>query len=177
VANEVILVVEDNERNRKLVRDVLAFKGYELIEAEMAEEGIRLAQERRPSPILMDIRLPGTDGVEALGRLKAERTTRDIPVMAMTASVMASDRQRVLDAGFGAFQSKPIQRKRLPRGWNSSLNVIEDEGRAKRGVQCTATWADVLAGEGGGGRPCSSEPRMTRLTFHPPHDPGMDRRL
>jgi CheY-like chemotaxis protein len=111
VAHELILVVEDNERNRKLVRDVLSFKGYQVIEAETGEEGVRLAQARRPSLILMDIRLPGTDGVEALGLLKAEASTCDIPVMAMTASVMTEDRQRVTSAGFDAFQGKPIRLK------------------------------------------------------------------
>jgi two-component system cell cycle response regulator DivK len=108
VANELILIVEDNDKSRKLVRDVLTFKGYEIVEAETGEEGVRLAQERHPSLVLMDIRLPGIDGIEALGRLRAEVATREIPVMAMTASVMAGDRQRVLDAGFDAFQSKPI---------------------------------------------------------------------
>jgi two-component system, cell cycle response regulator DivK len=111
VANELILVVEDNDKSRKLVRDVLMFKGYEIIEAETGEEGVVLARERRPSLVLMDIRLPGVDGIEALGRLRAEAATRAIPVMAMTASVMARDRQRVLDAGFDAFQSKPINVK------------------------------------------------------------------
>ena len=111
MANELILVVEDNERNRKLVRDVLTFKGYAIIEAETGEDGVRLAQERRPSLILMDIRLPGVDGVEALGQLKADATTRDIPVMAMTASVMTSDRRRITDAGFDGYQGKPIKVK------------------------------------------------------------------
>jgi CheY-like chemotaxis protein len=111
VANELILVVEDNDKSRKLVRDVLMFKGYEIVEAETGEEGVRLAQERRPSLILMDIRLPGIDGIQALGRLRAEVATREIPVMAMTASAMAGDRKRVLDAGFDAFQSKPINLK------------------------------------------------------------------
>jgi len=111
VANELILVIEDNDKSRKLVRDVLTFKGYEIIEAETGEEGVGLAQERRPSLILMDIRLPGIDGIQALGRLRAEVATRGIPVMAMTASVMASDRQKVLGAGFDAFQSKPINVK------------------------------------------------------------------
>ncbi len=111
MANELILVVEDPEKSRKLVRDLLTFKGYEIIEAEPGEEGVRLAQERRPSLVLMDIRLPGVDGIEALGRLRAEVATSGIPVMAMTASVMAGDRQRVLDAGFDAFQSKPIKIK------------------------------------------------------------------
>ena len=104
----LILVVEDNDKNRKLVRDVLTFKGYEVIESETGEEGVRLAQERRPSLILMDIRLPGIDGVEALRRLRAEETTRGIPVMAMTASVMSEDRQKIVGAGFDAYQSKPI---------------------------------------------------------------------
>jgi two-component system, cell cycle response regulator DivK len=111
MANEVILVVEDDSKSRKLVRDLLTFNGYEIIEAETAEEGVRLALERHPSLVLMDIRLPGIDGIQALGRLRAEVVTRGIPVMAMTASVMASDRQRVLDAGFDAFQSKPIKIK------------------------------------------------------------------
>jgi two-component system cell cycle response regulator DivK len=75
VANELILVVEDPEKSRKLVRDLLTFKGYEIIEAEPGEEGVRLAQERRPSLVLMDIRLPGVDGIEALGRLRAEVAT------------------------------------------------------------------------------------------------------
>jgi two-component system cell cycle response regulator DivK len=86
VANELILIVEDNEKNRKLVRDVLTFKGYEVIEAETGEEGIRLAQARRPSLVLMDIRLPGIDGIEALRRLRADLTTRGLPIMAVPAA-------------------------------------------------------------------------------------------
>ena len=108
MAGELILIVEDNEKNRKLVRDVLKFKGYEVIETETGEEGVRLALERRPRLVLMDIRLPGIDGVEALRRLRAEGTTRGIPVRAMTASVMTEDRQKILGAGFDAYQSKPI---------------------------------------------------------------------
>ena len=111
MATEVVLVVEDDSKSRKLVRDLLTFKGYEIIEAETGEEGVGLAQERRPSLILMDIRLPGIDGIQALERLRAEVATQGIPVMAMTASVMSGDRQRVLDVGFDAFQSKPIKIK------------------------------------------------------------------
>jgi two-component system, cell cycle response regulator DivK len=111
VANELILIVEDNDMSRKLVRDLLAVKGYAIVEAETGEEGVRLAQERGPSLVLMDIRLPGMDGIQALRRLRAEVATQRIPVMAMTASVMANDRQKVLDAGFDAFQSKPINVK------------------------------------------------------------------
>ena len=108
MANELILIVEDDEKSRKLVRDVLTVKGYTIVEAETGEEGVRLAQERHPGLVLMDIRLPGIDGIQALGRLRAEVATRGIPVMATTGSVMSGDRQRVLDAGFDAFQSKPI---------------------------------------------------------------------
>jgi two-component system, cell cycle response regulator DivK len=111
MGNEVILVVEDDSKSRKLVRDVLTVKGYEIVEAETGEEGVRLAQERRPGLVLMDIRLPGIDGIQALARLRAEVATRGIPVMAMTASVMTNDRQKVLDAGFDSFQSKPIKIK------------------------------------------------------------------
>jgi two-component system cell cycle response regulator DivK len=111
VANELILVVEDNDMSRKLVRDLLAVKGYAIVEAETGEEGVRLAQEHHPSLVLMDIRLPGIDGIQALRRLRADVATQGIPVMAMTASVMTNDRQKVLDAGFDAFQSKPINVK------------------------------------------------------------------
>jgi len=95
----LILIVEDNDKNRKLVRDVLTFKGYEVIESETGEEGVRLARDRRPSLILMDFRLPGIDGVEALRRLRADDTTRGVPVMAMTASVMSEDRQKIMVHG------------------------------------------------------------------------------
>ena len=108
MAGELILIVEDNDKSRKLVRDVLTFKGYTTIEAETGEAGVRLAQERHPSLVLMDIRLPGIDGLEALRQLRAEPTTRDIPIMALTASVMSEDRQRIVGAGFDGYQSKPI---------------------------------------------------------------------
>ena len=111
MANDVILVVEYDSKSRKLVRDLLTFKGYEIVEAETREEGVGLAQERRPGLVLMDIRPPGIDGIEALTRLRAEVATRGIPIMAMTASVMANERQKVFDAGFDAFQSKPIRIK------------------------------------------------------------------
>ena len=107
IKGELILIVEDNDKSRKLVRDVLTFKRYEVIKSETAEEGIRLALARCPSLVLMDIRLPGIDGVEALRRLRAEGPTRGIPVMAMTVSVMAEDQQKILD-GFDAYQSRPL---------------------------------------------------------------------
>src|SRR5205809_7262015 len=111
MAGELILVVEDNEKNRKLVRDVLTFKGYAIIEAETGEEGIRLAKERVPKLILMDIQLPGIDGIEALRQIRAHDATRAIPIIAVTASAMDRDRQTIMAAGFDGYQSKPLNVK------------------------------------------------------------------
>jgi two-component system cell cycle response regulator DivK len=108
MAGELILIVEDNEKNRKLVRDVLQWKGYRTIEAETAEIGLALAREASPVLILMDIQLPGISGIDALAELRADAATRSIPVVAVTASAMMQDRQRILAAGFDAYQSKPI---------------------------------------------------------------------
>jgi two-component system cell cycle response regulator DivK len=108
MAGELILIVEDNEKNRKLVRDVLEFRKYRTAEADNAEEGLRLAKRLRPDLILMDIQLPGMDGIAALGHLRADPTTRAIPVMAVTASAMTQDRQKIMAAGFDDYQSKPI---------------------------------------------------------------------
>ena len=113
MANERILIVEDNEKNRKLVRDTLQFKGYETVEAETGEDGVRLAKERIPALVLMDIQLPGIDGITALGQLRADPATRGIPVIAVTASVMSQDRQKIMTAGFDAYQPKPISVKEL----------------------------------------------------------------
>jgi len=103
-----ILIVEDNEKNLKLVRDVLQVKGYQTLEAGTAEDGIRLAAERRPDLVLMDIQLPGMNGIDALKALRAEPSTAAIPVIALTASVMQQDRQEIMRAGFDAFIEKPI---------------------------------------------------------------------
>ncbi len=111
MANELILIVEDNEKNRKLVRDVLQFKGYRLAEAVTGEEGIRLARELHPDLILMDIQLPGIDGATALRQLRADPATRMIPALAVTASAMIQDRQTIMAAGFEGYQSKPLNVK------------------------------------------------------------------
>ena len=111
MANELILIVEDNEKNLKLVRDVLQFKGYQTIEAGTGEEGVRLAKARIPDLVLMDIQLPGMDGISALKLLRQDPATREIRVMAVTASAMTQDRQTILAAGFDAYQSKPINVK------------------------------------------------------------------
>jgi CheY-like chemotaxis protein len=111
MAGELILIVEDNEKNRRLVRDVLQFKGYETIETETGEEGVELARSRQPALVLMDIQLPGMDGITALRLLRQDPATRGIRVMAVTASAMTQDRQTILAAGFDAYQSKPINVK------------------------------------------------------------------
>lgn len=111
MANELVLIVEDNEKNRKLARDVLQFHGYRIIETDNAEDGIRLAHERQPALILLDFHLPGMNGIEALAQLRAEPATKGIPVIAVTASAMTEDRKRIIEAGFEALQTKPIQVK------------------------------------------------------------------
>ena len=111
MAGELILIVEDNEKNLKLVRDVLQFKGYQTIEASTGEDGVRLAKDRRPALVLMDIQLPVMDGITALGQLRADPSTRAIPVIAVTASAMTQDRQKIMAAGFDGYQSKPIRVK------------------------------------------------------------------
>ena len=108
MAGELILVVEDNEKNRKLVRDVLVVKGYRLLETETGEDGLRVAREQLPALILMDILLPGIDGIETVRRLRADPVTATIPVVAVTASAMTQDRQKILAAGFDGYQAKPI---------------------------------------------------------------------
>ena len=108
MAGELILVVEDNEKNRKLVRDVLVHQGYRLLEAESGEDGVRLAREHRPALVLMDIQLGGINGIEALQQLRAAAETRHIPVIAVTASAMTADRTKIMAAGFDGYQSKPI---------------------------------------------------------------------
>jgi two-component system cell cycle response regulator DivK len=107
----MILIVEDNEKNMKLVRDVLQAKGYKTLEAVTGEDGVRLAKEHRPELVLMDIQLPGINGIEALRQMRADPATASIPVIAVTASVMASDRRNITDAGFDGYVGKPLNLK------------------------------------------------------------------
>src|SRR5688572_25665485 len=109
----IILIVEDNDKNMKLVRDILQAKGYATLEAVNGEEGVRLARERRPALVLMDIQLPGISGVEALRQLREDATTASIPVIALTASVMAFQRREIDEAGFDDYVPKPISLQRF----------------------------------------------------------------
>jgi two-component system cell cycle response regulator DivK len=111
LAGALILIVEDNEKNRKLVRTALQLKGYQTMEATTAEEGLVIARGQKPALILMDIQLPGMDGVAALGLLRADPKTQNIPAIAVTASALPGDIQRIRDAGFDTYQTKPIRVK------------------------------------------------------------------
>jgi CheY-like chemotaxis protein len=110
----VILVVEDNERNLKLLRDVLEYAGYDVRVARTAEDGITLAVKEPPDLVLMDLQLPGIDGMEALRRLRENPRTAHIPVVAVTAQAMKQDRERALDAGFNGYIEKPISVRAFP---------------------------------------------------------------
>ena len=110
----VILVVEDNERNLKLLRDVLEYAGYDVRVARTAEDGITLAVKEPPDLVLMDLQLPGMDGMEALRRLRENPRTVGIPVVAVTAQAMKQDRERALEAGFDGYLEKPISVREFP---------------------------------------------------------------
>jgi len=129
MAGTLILIVEDNEKNRKLIRDVLQVKGYQTIETETAEEGHNLAVENHPALILMDIQLPGIDGMTALKQLRADPITKTVPVIAITASAMSYNRQAMLAEGFDGYQSKPISVKDFLEEVRRVLNSDQDEGK------------------------------------------------
>ncbi len=108
MAGERVLVVEDNEKNMRLVRDVLQASGYTTLEATTGEEAVELALSQAPARVLMDVQLPGIDGVEALDRLRDDERTASIPVLALTAQAMRGDREQFLEAGFDGYLSKPM---------------------------------------------------------------------
>jgi CheY-like chemotaxis protein len=114
MTGEAILVVEDNDKNLKLVRDLLQLRGYQVLEARTAEQGLRLAAERTPCLVLMDIQLPDLDGISALKRLRADPATAAILVVALTAFAMNDDRERFIAAGFDGYLPKPIDIRALP---------------------------------------------------------------
>ena len=106
-----VLIVEDNDKNMKLARDVLQNKGYQTLEAVTGEEGVQLAKQHVPDLVLMDIQLPGINGIEAFKQIRADANTAKVPVVALTASVTPTDRSAITAAGFDAFISKPINLK------------------------------------------------------------------
>jgi two-component system, cell cycle response regulator DivK len=116
-----ILVVEDNDKNLKLVRDVLSFAGYEVVEARTGEQGVALAEQTLPDLVLMDLQLPGIDGTEALRRLRENPATCDVPVVAVTAFAMKEDRERTRRAGFDGYVAKPLSVRALPEQVRSYL--------------------------------------------------------
>jgi CheY-like chemotaxis protein len=115
MGGELVLVVEDNEKNMKLFCDVLQATGYETIEATTGEDALEVAAARRPALVLMDVQLPGIDGVHALARLRSSEDTSSIPVVALTAQAMSGDRERFLGAGFDGYLSKPVDVTELIR--------------------------------------------------------------
>ncbi len=141
-AMSLILIVEDNDKNLKLVRDVLQVKGYRTIEAGTAEEGIELAREQKPDLVLMDIQLPGMNGIEALKVLRADASTERIPVIAVTASVMQQDRNLITEAGFDGYIGKPINL----REFIETVRVLSDARAPSRRHRAIA--ADTRSGEG-----------------------------
>ena len=108
MAGEQVLVVEDNEKSMKLFRDVLQATGYRTLEATTGEDAVELATAHLPALVLMDVQLPGIDGVDALAVLRRDERTASIPVLALTAQAMHGDRGRLLDAGFDGYLAKPV---------------------------------------------------------------------
>ena len=108
-----ILIVEDNEKNMKLVRDILQHQGHTTLEAVTGTDGVRIAKEQRPDLVLMDIQLPDIDGIAALREIRAERTLDAIPVLAVSASVMPDEQHKIVTSGFDAFITKPINLKQF----------------------------------------------------------------
>jgi two-component system cell cycle response regulator DivK len=107
----LVLIVEDNDKNMKLARDILNAKGYQTVEALTGEDGVKLAKEKKPDLVLMDIQLPGINGIEAFKQIRGDKATARIPVVALTASVTPTDRSEITAAGFDAFIGKPINLK------------------------------------------------------------------
>jgi two-component system cell cycle response regulator DivK len=117
-----ILIVEDNEKNMKLVRDILAFQGHQVLEAVTGEQGVALALGERPDLVLMDIQLPDISGVTALERIRADPSLDAMPVLAVSASVMPDEQQRIVSSGFDAFIAKPISMKTFLATVNEALS-------------------------------------------------------
>lgn len=123
MADEVILIVDDNPQNRKLVRDILRFAGFRTLEAGGGAEAVALAVEHTPDLVLMDIRMPDMNGTEALRQLRGDSRTAGIPVVALTSSTMKGDRERFLTEGFDGYLQKPISVREFPDQVRSHLHA------------------------------------------------------
>ena len=124
MSGPLILIVEDNEKNLKLIRDYLQFKGYVTIEADTGEAGIELAREQQPSMILMDVQLPGIDGMQAMKSLKSDPVTQQIPIIALTSFAMSGDQEQFIKEGFDDYISKPINIKEIPEIVNKYIGDV-----------------------------------------------------
>jgi len=110
-----ILAVEDNEKNLLLIRDVLRYYGYEVIEAKDGAEGIKMAKSHKPDLILMDMQMPVMDGFAAIKMLKNDPNTKHIKIIAVTSYAMKGDRERIIKAGADDYMAKPLDTRELPR--------------------------------------------------------------
>ena len=128
-----ILVVEDNPLNRRLAVDVLRAVGYEVAEAEGAPQARVSLASSLPDLIVLDVSLPGTDGITLLGQLRADLRTRAIPIVATTALAMTTDRERILRAGFDAYLAKPFSPRVLRQVVGDLLKGRTDRAEAPRG--------------------------------------------
>jgi CheY-like chemotaxis protein len=126
MSGKKILIIEDNPINMELVTDILKVAGYRILQAENAEEGIALAKVEKPVLILMDISLPGMDGLTATQILKQDPITKDIPIIALTAHAMKGDEEKILAAGCTGYISKPIDTRTLPKIITHFIESTED---------------------------------------------------
>ena len=133
MAGELILIVEDNEKNQKLLRDVLQVRGYRTVETVTAEEGLEVARAQQPTLILMDIQLPGMDGMAALRELRADSSTQRIPVIAVTASAMPMERREILAAGFDDYITKPLSVRELTETVQRFVDAAPDDATGSSG--------------------------------------------
>jgi two-component system cell cycle response regulator DivK len=129
-APPIVLLVEDNPRNVKLARDVLEYAGFVVVVATTGEEGVEQSRTAQPDVILMDLQLPGIDGYAALELIRAHGETAHIPVVALTAFAMRSDRERVLTAGFAGYLEKPISVREFPAQVRRHLPRDDDRLRS-----------------------------------------------
>jgi CheY-like chemotaxis protein len=127
MSEKIVLYIEDNSHNRRIVRKILGMQGYEVVEAEDGLQGYYMIRDQRPPLVLLDISLPSMDGIEIVGRVKADHNLRHIPVIALTASAMRGDRERFLDAGCDDYLSKPVKALELINMVDQHYPVVVEE--------------------------------------------------